>query len=307
MDTKEPHLFIPFKEVETWSLTAKKDYYENLRNICIKRKKHSTGSSKFVAFIAPLFRNFPIEIRGAENLIDTNVLFSGNHSNSHDVFVIKEVFRKLKRKISPLVAYDGLNTLSRTFFFMSDGTFIDRADKKSIEKGLIDFCNKILKGNDGFMFGESTWNLHPLLPMQKLKAGITLVSLITGKPIIPVIFECVESAQICKKESSLYDKCIVQFGTPYYAATDKNIFEQTYNLQIIMENMRRKLWDELGIRKDSFENINKELYLNHLYLKKFKATGFKYNSELETQFLLNKENEYVINQNGDFVPGILQR
>ena len=69
MDTKEPHLFVSFKEVETWSLTAKKDYYENLRNICIKRKKHSTGSSKFVAFIAPLFRNFLIEIRGAENLI----------------------------------------------------------------------------------------------------------------------------------------------------------------------------------------------------------------------------------------------
>lgn len=51
------------------------------------------------------------------------------------------------------------------------------------------------------MFGESTWNLHPLLPMQKLKAGITLVSLITEKPIIPVIFEYVESAQICKKKA----------------------------------------------------------------------------------------------------------
>lgn len=38
MDTKDPHLFVPFKKVETWSLTAKKDYYENLRNICIKRK-----------------------------------------------------------------------------------------------------------------------------------------------------------------------------------------------------------------------------------------------------------------------------
>lgn len=34
----------------------------------------------------------------------------------------------------------------------------------------------------------------------KLKAGITLVSLITEKPIIPVIFEYVESAQICKKK-----------------------------------------------------------------------------------------------------------
>ncbi len=38
-----------------------------------KKKKYSTGSSKFVAFIAPLFRDFPIEIRGVENLIDANV------------------------------------------------------------------------------------------------------------------------------------------------------------------------------------------------------------------------------------------
>lgn len=73
LDTKGPRLFVPFKEVETWSMTAKKDYYENLRNICIKKKKHSTGSSKFVAFIAPLFRNFPIEIRGVSNLIEVNV------------------------------------------------------------------------------------------------------------------------------------------------------------------------------------------------------------------------------------------
>lgn len=47
------------------------------------------------------------------------------------------------------------------------------------------------------------------------------------------------------------------------------------------------------------------MYLNHLYLKKFKAFGFKYNSEWEAQFLLDKENEYCMNENGEFVPGIL--
>lgn len=73
-----------------------------------------------------------------------------------------------------------------------------------------------------------------------------------------------------------------------------------------MESMRKELWTELGIVKDKIEDVDKQIYLNHLYLKKFKAFGWKYDSEQESKFLLNKENEYCINSNGDFVPGILQ-
>ncbi len=70
--------------------------------------------------------------------------------------------------------------------------------------------------------------------------------------------------------------------------------------------MRRTLWAEFGIIKNSLDDINKDIYLNHLYLKKFKAVGFKYNSEHESRFLIEKENEYCLNMEGKFVPGLLE-
>lgn len=154
--------------------------------------------------------------------------------------------------------------------------------------------------------GEATWNLHPLLPMQKIKAGAVQVSLITGKPIVPVIMEYVEVPEKCKKEKDLYSKCIVVVGEPIYSAVDKDIFIQAEAVQSVMERMRRELWTELGIKRDCIDDIDKELYLNHLYLKKYKAFGFKYNSEHESKFLLLSENEYCLNDDGKFTPGILK-
>lgn len=142
--------------------------------------------------------------------------------------------------------------------------------------------------------------------MQRIKAGVVLVSLITDKPIIPVIIEYIEVPKFCKKEKSLYSKCIVCFGKPIHTMADKNIFEQAEKIQHIMESMREELWSEHGIFKKSINDVDKQLYLNHLYLKKFKAFGFKYDSEYESRFLLNKENEYCIDLNGNFVSGVLQ-
>lgn len=237
---------------------------------------------------------------------DVALIFVGNHSNSHDFFVIKETFSRIKKSVTPLAAYDGLNALARLAFYLGNITFIDRTDKKRIENGTLKFCSKLLNGTNGIMLGEATWNLHPIWPMQKVKAGMVQVALITGKPIVPMIIEYVEVPRICKKEKELYSKCIVKFGKPIHTAPDENIFAQTEKIQQIMESMRKELWTELGIVKDKIEDVDKQIYLNHLYLKKFKAFGWKYDSEQESKFLLNKENEYCINSNGDFVPGILQ-
>lgn len=300
-------LIRPFKEVENLEILDKKKYYTHLKNECINRGKRNNGCSKLITLIAPLLRNFQIEIRGEENIPkDTECIFVGNHSNSHDFFVINETFSRIKKPVTALAAWDGLNILSRSMFYLGNITFLNRVDKESVEKGILDFGSKILNGNNGFIMGESTWNLHPILPMQKVKAGAVQVSLITGKPIVPVIFEYVEVPGLCKKEKDLYSKCIVSFGNPIRTNTDKNIFDQTKDIQRIMEKMRIELWEELGISKEKIEDIDKQIYLNHLYLKKFKAFGFKYNTEHESRFLLNKENEYCVDQNGDFVPGILR-
>lgn len=186
-------------------------------------------------------------------------------------------------------------------------TFIDRNDKKSTEKGILNFCSKILAGKDGIIFGEGTWNLHPIRPMLKIKTGAVQISLITEKPIVPAIYEYVEVPTKCNKEGELYTKCIVQFGKPIYTAIGENIYEQTEKVMQVMIAMRKNLWEELGINRNSISEINKDVYLNHLYLKKFKAIGFKYNSRWESQFLVDKENEYFVNKNGEFVPGILEK
>lgn len=290
-----------------WSSSAKEEYYAFLRNECIDRDVRSKGCSKLITLIAPLLRNFPIEIRGEENIPkDSTVVFVGNHSNSHDFFVIKEALARVKRPVSPLAARDGLNFLSRFIFYLGDITFIKRTDKESIENGILNICSKIMNGTNGFIMGEATWNLHPTLPMQKVKAGAAQISLITNKPIVPVIFEYIEVPRICKKEKELYTKCVVWFGTPIDVTAEKSIFLQSEEIQESMESMRRKLWTEFGVVRDSIDDIDKEIYLNHLYLKKFKAIGCKYPSERESRFLLEKENEYYIDAEGNFVPRILE-
>ena len=65
----------------------------------------------------------------------------------------------------------------------------------------------MLEGRDGVIFGESTWNLHPVLPMHNIKKGGTTISAITQAPIIPTIFEYVEQDGPVKSESALYKKC----------------------------------------------------------------------------------------------------
>ena len=240
-----------------------------------------------------MLRNYKLEIKGTEKIpSDSNVVFVCNHSNSHDFFTLSETFRKIGRNVTPLGAWDGLNFLVRLVFSLGDVTFIRRDNRKSTEKGMLKLCSKVLKGKDCIIFAEATWNLHPIKPMQRIKVGPAFVGFVTGKPIVPVIFEYVEKASIYHREKELYSKCIVTFGEPITLDIGESVFDITNRLQKQMEDMRRSLWDELGIKRDSLDDIDKNVYLNHLDLKKNKALGFKYNTEWESQFLLEKDNEF---------------
>jgi len=304
-----------FKEIIKMNKYDRLRYYSEIQNFCmnLKLKKQTFWwITKILAMLAPFTRNFEIEIRGEKNLPkDCSVVFMCNHSNSHDFFTIHEVFRKLKRNVTPLGACDGLGIAARIIFKLGDVTLIKRFDRHSKDAGILNFCHKILSGKDGFIFGEATWNLHPTLPMLPIKAGGTEVALITGKKLIPTIFEYVEVPHICKKEKELYSKVIVVFGEPYKVDASNNIYDETKKVQLMMENMRRALWKELGIHRESLDNIRQDVYLNHTYIKKFKAFGFKYNSKNEFKYLLRKDgtyvNEYYIDENGAFVPGITEK
>jgi 1-acyl-sn-glycerol-3-phosphate acyltransferase len=305
----------PYKEVNEYSFWEREKYYEQLYELCVSRKIRRSNklSLKLVSEIVPMLRNFEIEIRGLENIsTEDAALFVCNHSNSHDCFVVNEVFNKIKIPVSIFIAWDGLNVLSRTIFRMSDATFIKRNDSISKENGVLDLCSKIIDGRNGFIFGEATWNLHPFRTMQPVKAGSIEIALITKKKIIPTIFEYVEVPHKCKKERELYSKCIVVFGNQFQVDIKKDVFKQAQMLQHEMETMRLNIWKENGNERKSLEDIDKSVYLNHTYIKKFMALGFTYNSEYEFKFLLRDnsgtyENEFCLDETGQFVPGISQR
>ena len=79
--------------------------------------------------------------------------------------------------------------------------------------------------------------------------------------------------------------------------------------QKAMEELRLESWRKNGIKRNGLEDINQEVYLNHTYVKKFKALGFTYDSESEAKFLYSPngepvENEFTLDENGEFIPGV---
>lgn len=301
------------KELENLSSEERAKYFQFMKDYCannVKRKSFSSFTRRIAVLIGLFMRKYKLEIRGAEKIPQNEeIIFVCNHSNSHDFFTLTEVFTKLRRKVTPLAASDGLNWLSKLLFRMGNITFLKRGDKELQKAGEYSLCNSLLNGISVIIYAESTWNLHPINAMLPIKAGPVEIALITGKKIVPTIFEYIEVEQECRKESELYKKCVVCFGEPIAVSVEDGIFKQADAVQKKMEEMRRSLWDEFGIKRESLSDVDKDVYLNHLDLKKNKAVGFRYVSEHESLFIRRVngkyENEYWINEDGQFVPWIL--
>ena len=308
--------FLSVKELDSLSIEDREKYYNHLRNYCESLKVNIETkkiSKRIISLLAPHLRSYKLEIYGEENIPkDDSAVYICNHSNSHDFFTLQETFNSLGRNVTPFGAKDCLDFLSLQMFRLGDVTLIDRNDKLSSLNGLMTFTQKVVEGEDGIIFGEGTWNLHPVKPMQGIRTGGVQSAAISKKVIIPTLFEYVEIPELVNKETDLYSRCIVEFGKPIVINQDDNIIEKTKLVQYTMEEMRKDLWKKLGIKKDSIDDINKELYLNHTYNKKFNAFGFEYDSEYESHYLAkdkngNVENEYTLDENGEFVPGVTQK
>lgn len=302
---------LPNSQLENMTASERKFYYEQIRQCCEDFKSLRIAQSnliqKSIKSIYPFLRNYNYEIRGMENIPKNGkCLLVCNHSNSHDYFTAQELFKGIGSEVSVFAADDDLNVLSTFIFSKTNAVLADRNNKKSLEYGVIDFANFLMDGMPGVIFGEATWNIHPYKIMQNIKLGAAHLGAITKIPILPTIFEYVETENLCTKEKELYKKCIIHIGKPIIIDRGESLARQTYKIQSVLEGMRLDLWNETN------RSIKKELYLNHTYLKKFGALGFEYDSESELKYLHFRkeerpENEYHLNELMEFVPGVTKK
>ena len=295
-------------------ISDQKSYYEELRRQCLLLKNHQASIGQdLIKHVYPYMRKYKIEIQGEENIPnDSNVLFVANHSNSHDIFTAYEMFSFLQRNGSVMVATDCLNPLTTEIFNISNATLLDRNNKIDRSNSVLSLSQKIMSGNDGLIFGEGTWNIHPTLPMHNIQNGASKIALIAQVPVVPVIFEYIEVNDMVQTENKLYDRCIIRFGKPIMVDYHSALALQSKNIKTDMSNLRTQLWKDYNIDRNKIENIDPLMYVNHTYAKKFKSFGFTYNSKKEQEFLLflngePPENEYTINEEGMFAPGITEK
>ncbi len=302
------------KELNKLSFSEKEDYYRKLKQECLNLKDTQFHFGQgIIEKVYPFIRGYKLELEGSENIPkDSNVLFVVNHSNSHDIFTAYEVLSLLQRKGSVMVATDCLSPITNEIFNISNATLLDRRKNDERQESVFKLSHKILNGKDGVIFGESTWNLHPILPMHNIRKGSATISIITQVPIIPTIFEYIEQDGPVKKESALYKKCIIRFGKLMVINPHLSLISQTNTIKDNMVDIRNKIWSDNNIVRSNLNDIDPLIYVNHTYIKKFKALGFTYDSQKEQEYLLFlndelKENEYTIDEDGNFVPGITKK
>ena len=307
-------IILPYNIEKNMTLAARKEYYKDLKRYCIDNvvpnmSKSSFGQKVVTSLYMKDFYNRKLELEGVENLDMAQAIFLCNHSTAHDIFSMYNVMERLKRNTTVMVATDCLNTFSIATFKLADATFLDRNSKKSANNSIVLASSKVLNGKNLVIFGEATWNLHPFKLMHDIKKGGAMISAITSVPVVPTILEYIEVPRLCDKELDLYKKIVVRFGEPKSVSSSDDIIAKTLEIQTEMEKIRKEIWQDNGVNRTSLSDIDKMLYLNHTYQKKYKAFGFTYDSLKEEKFLRSNdgskiENEYCLDENNRLVPGI---
>lgn len=274
------------------------------------------GKAMDISYKLP--NSMPYDVRGIEKIpTDMPCLFVINHSNSHDYPNLMKFLYELsrvreRRCVNTLVASDSLDKKNEMIFNVSGAELIDRFDKDSASQGLANLRQRLREGNDVAIFGESTWNLHPYVPMLVVKKGFAQLASGERVAIVPLIFEYVETKDICYVESELYDKFIVSVCSPYVINENDDLLARANEIRKIMGDARIELWKENKTHKPTLEGrklkaLEEIIYLKHTELKK-NGMGFSYDSVYELDNLLplgdgfGVENEYIRNEAGLFVP-----
>ncbi len=305
---------LPYSIEKNLNIEEKKQYYSNILKYCKQLRSRTSSGISFGQmaisnFYMKNFYNNMLHIEGTQNIPNCPSIILCNHSTAHDIFSMYIAMEKLGIPTSVMVATDCLNPFSKMVFSIADSVFLDRTNPLSSSSSVLRASTTLLEGKSLVIFGESTWNLHPTKAMQDIKKGCSMISAITGYPVIPSILEYIEKPNIFDQESEIYKKIILRFGNAHEIAVTDDLSLKTAEFQKEMEQMRQTIWSENKIERSNISMIDPKIYINHTYLKKFKVFGFTYNSEYEAKFLRNNngnviENEYYISENNEFVPGI---
>ena len=196
-----------------------------------------------------------------------SAIFAVNHSNSHDGPNIHRTLSKMGLTVSLLVATDALSQPLSYVFNGANSVGINRDSKESAYASAKEIIHRLYDGQYPIIFPETTWNLHPIKPMQGVKRGTVYMAATAGRCVIPTIMEYIEIPELFSKEKRIYKKCVIKFGDPLQIDQNESINMQSLELEKRMAQMRREIWIAEKVNRESLENINPEIYTNHTALK----------------------------------------
>ena len=246
--------------------------------------------------IAPFLRNYDFEIKGNLPDISNPYIFVCNHSNSRDFYTICEVFPEI---VHPLAASDSLNTVTQLLFTVAGVVLMDRNKKADGKKAIDSLIRCIQRKESVIIYPEATWNLHPCKPMLPMKHGPAVIAQKAGIPIIPVIFEYIDSDDGIQENSIRYKKVIVTFGEARNVGIQDNVDMVTTEIRDDLSEIRWKIWEECGICERQKLDVEQQKKKQQLQIH---GKDFQYFPEYEEKYILGFGNpvyeEYPINMWG---------
>lgn len=295
---KESFKFLSRDEEKKLTKEKQKEYYLKIREYYQNQKLLQDKTLKDIheiyQVLAKKVRNFELEVNGQENIMDDTYIFACNHSNSHDYYILQEI---LHDNFYSLCAKDSLNMMNKILLKLGSCVFIDRTNPFSAFNGRNALIEKVLQKRNVVIFPEGTWCVHPAKLLLPFHMGVIKIAKITGKPIIPIVIEYIETDKIECQERDMIKKCIVTIGKPLYVQITDDEKDKLVELRNTMASLKWEVYEKQpSLKRDE---LDFEVYSNHDTLK-MDTKMFKYDYQKEEEYIYGNDDylyrEYPINR-----------
>ena len=308
MATIEDLLHASTTDFDKMSIERKRAYFMWLRNYC-------KGYNMDQTVIAPNNDMIEQRLRCLYNFNIINFrnfepsLIVCNHSNPRDLqtmFFASSVIEHSFQKKSTFLGFnediskEGIKSFSKDIL-----TLMDRTDEKSIEHGFYSFIRKFMNTDFGIAFGEPVLNFNPVENVIAFDNNVVKIAVIAEKPIIPCAIQYVELPEICEDENRLYCECNIRLGEPIKIDAERSLSLQAQLISQKIASLREDVKRKCEIEDRSIDEVSKELYVNHTYLKSQLLKKYCYEDEMAISSSYGgiKPVMYTMNEHGLLVPG----